>query len=548
MSPLIPVLELGPPHLLPHIPQGIEFVLGGEIVFGLPAVDLDALKFRVETNPSGPAIDLVWELPDPTGPVDGVELRVLRRVRRFPGRSRRGVVSVVATADDLAEGDVVYDTATVTWDLEETRDEVFPDMRVSTTRQFFYRGTPRDRILVRTIRHESPPEGGPPTRTIIRYVDRAGLEVGTIYYYTAFAGAPFRFSSRTQSSALATGTGGPELFRLLPKIDQQRDTEAPEPFSVANAEHDRGQLERLLRTTQVHGDMLMGFVDGLRDLHDPRRVDSRLLEAMADLIGWNLKAYLTEEGQRNEIVFANDVYRTLGTKPNIAAMVNRLTGWTADVKEFARNVVLSWDSTRVERLEGGVSAYLDGSAVADGTPPVLNTQTVPVGSVNTADPNAMFRLRNRTFEDATAYTYDCGVPDPAGGYIRNDAIWYNRETLGVYATPDVATEPFALQQTWERVRVILGEFLPIQVRPVLFIRPGVVNEDPYVATTQVVEDVTTLATLVQAEDYDATLEDALDKIPQWRWLIANQLASRSVNTAAVDLSHRSVHTGVVPGP
>ena len=82
----------------------------------------------------------------------------------------------------------------------------------------------------------------------------------------------------------------------------------------------------------------------------------------------------------------------------------------------------------------------------------------------------------------------------------------------------------------------------------LFIRPGVVNEDPYVATTQVVEDVTTLATLVQAEDYDATLEDALDKIPQWRWLIANQLASRSVNTAAVDLSHRSVHTGVVPGP
>ncbi len=87
---------------------------------------------------------------------------------------------------------------------------------------------------------------------------------------------------------------------------------------------------------------------------------------MAELIGWNLKAYLTEEGQRNEIVFANEVYRTLGTKPNIAAMVNRLTGWTADVKEFARNVIVSWDSTRVERLEGGVPAYLDGSASPTG--------------------------------------------------------------------------------------------------------------------------------------------------------------------------------------
>jgi len=547
VSPLVPALPLpGGPHL-PELDPGL---IGGIAIKILPVVDLDALRFRVETDPAGPAIDLVWELPDPTAAVDSVALRVLRRVRRFPGSGRRGVVPVTATPADLGEGDVVYDTAAVEWDIEETREEVFPDVRVATTRQFVYRGTPRDRVLVRTIRRESPPQGGPPTRTVVRFVDRAALEIGTIYYYTAFTGPTFRFSSRTQSSAIATGPGGPQLFPLLPAIDQQRDTETPEPFTVENAEHGRGQLERLLRTVQIHGDMLLGFADGLRDLHDPRRVDSRLLESMADFIGWELKAYLTEEGQRNEIIFANDVYRTLGTKPNIAAMVNRLTGWTADVKEFARNVVVSWDSTRVEHLEGNVVAYLDGSAVADGAPPVLSTQKVPVGTVDTSDANAMFRLRNRTFEDTTAYTYDAGIPDPAGGYIRNDAVWYNRETIGIYATPDVETEPFVLQQTWERVRDILSDFLPIEVRPVLFIRPGVTNEDPYVATTEVQEDVTTTGLLLEPEDYDAALEDALDKIPQWRWFTTNDLASRSVNTAVVpvDLSHRTRHVGVEAGP
>ncbi len=514
------------------------------------AVDLDAFLFRVETNPQGPAIDLVWELPDPTADVDAAGLYVLRRVRRFPGRSRRGVVQVTATAADLAEGDVVYDTTTVAWDIEETREQVFPDKRVSTTRQFLYRGSPRDRVLVRTIRRESPPQGGPATRTIVHFVDRLALEIGTIYYYTAFAGAPLQFSSRTQSSAIATGPGGPQLFRLLPKLDQQRDVETPQPFTVANDDQGRGQLERLLRTVQVHGDMLMGFADGLRDLHDPRKVDSRLLEAMADFIGWHLKAYLTEEGQRNEIVFANEVYRTLGTEPNIAAMVNRLTGWTAEVKEFVRNIVVSWDSTRVERLDGGLTAYLDGSASADGTPPVLHAKLVPAGSIDTTDPNALFELRNRTFDDATAYTYDCGVPDPAGGYVRDDSIWYNRETIGVFATPDVDTESLVIQETWDRVRTILGEFLPIQVRPVLFVSPGLVIEDPYVATLEVHDDDVTTGTLLDAEGYDTALDGETDKIPQWRWLIANQLASRSSNVAVlpVDVSHRTVHTGVEPGP
>lgn len=551
MSPLAPIGELALGDLGDLVP------------------DLSLLRFRTETHPVGPAvaadaeladpslrvrpaIDLVWELPDPAAPVDALSLLVVRRIRRFPGRSRRGVVVVEGTAADLAEGDVVYDSATVDWDLEETREDVTAGGRVLTTRQLLYRGSPRDRVLARTIRREYRTGEPGPVRTTVRFVDRDALEAGTIYYYTAFVGFTRRYSSRTQSSALATGPGGLRLFPLLPRVDQQRDAETPLPFTVENAEAGRGQLERLLRTAQAHSDMLLGFVEGLRDLHDPRRVDSRLLDAMAAQIGWRIKGYLNEEGQRNEIVFAPEVYRTLGTKPNIAAIVNRLTNWSADVREFARHIVLSWDGMRVETLDGGVQAYLDSSAgVDEGPPPALRTQAWPNGSVDTADAAAMFRLRNRSFADTTAYTYDCGIPDPLeGGYSRTDATWYNRETIGIYATPDVVTEPFALQQTWERVREILAEFLPIQVRPVLFVRPGLVVEDPYAATEEVQETLVSTGLLLQEELYGAGADAVVDRIPAWRWLISNDLASRAVDTAAapVDLTRRTRHVGVEAGP
>jgi hypothetical protein len=462
VTPLLP----HEPVPLPHEVLPIPFPPHPPFPKPVP-VDLDALRFRVETNPQGPAIDLVWELPDPAGALDAFPLRVLRRIRRFPGASRQGVVPVTATAADLAEGELVFVAGSLAYDLEETRVQVLPGMRVTTTRQYTFRGAPRDRVLVRTIVRESPPGGGPPTRTTVRVVDRLSLVPGTIYYYTAFAGQPLRFSARTQSSAIATGQRSPDLFRLLPRLDQQRDVEAPDPRAVANADQGRGQLERLLRTVQAVADMLFGFVDGLADLHDPRRVDARLLEPMAALIGWHLKAYLTEEGQRNEIVFANDVYRTLGTKPDIAAMVFRLTGWTSQVKEFADNVVVSWDASRFERLDGVATAYLDGSATTTGSPPALVVRTAPRGSIDTTKPAELAALRNRTFADVVPCSYDCGSPDPAGGYVRNDATVHNRETIGIYAATG-ALPPAVVQEIWARVRTILAEFLPVQVRPVLF--------------------------------------------------------------------------------
>lgn len=434
--------------------------------------DLARLRFRVETNPVGPAVDLVWELADPAAGPDAAGLLVRRRVRRFPGRARRGVVPVAGTTADTTDGQQVHLDGTLEWDLEETTEELTAEGRVRTTRHYLYRGTPRDRVLVRTIRRELPRAGGPPRRTTVRVVDRAGLAAGTIYYYTAFVGRHRWYSRRTQSSAIATGAGAPDLFALLPRIDQERDTEPPEPFSVPRSEHGRGQLERLLRTTQVHADMLGGFVDGLRDVHDLRRADSRLLGPAAGMIGWRLKEYLDEEGQRAELAMAPHVYRSLGSAPAIAAMLNRLTGWRAEARDFARSVVLTWDPSRVERI-GAVTAYLDGGARVEGDPPALVAGGAPRGTVDTGDAVAMQRLRDRDPADLTAHSYDCGRFDPgAAAYRQDDRTWYNRETLGIYVRPPSGATAAALRAAWPRVRAILAEFLPIQVRTILFVRPA----------------------------------------------------------------------------
>jgi phage tail-like protein len=516
-------------------------------------VDLEAVRFRARTNPLGPAIDLFWDLPDPAGDADDLEVFVVRRGGRFPGRTRRGIVAVDATADDLGDGELVFDSAQLVFDREEQRERTERGRTIVTTRQFLFRGTPRDRTLVRSIRREFAEPAGPPVRATVRVVDRgrsgAPLVAGTTYYYTAFFGAKRTFSRRTQSSALATARGRHHLFAKLPAIDQRRDTVVPEPFTVPRADEGRGQLDRFLATMDAHADMLFGFVDGLRDLRSPHRIDARLLPALAGLLGWRLKDFLDEEQQRNEISFAPEVYRTIGTGPNIAAIVNRLTGWDTRVREFARHVVLSFDTRRVETLDAG-PAYLDGSvAVTPGPPPALSVRRAPVGSVDTSDALAMFRLRNRAFEDVAAYSYDAGRVAADGTYALDNVTLYNRETIGIYVVPDVATETLVLEQEWERVRVILEEFLPANVRAIVVVLPDVVVEEPYDAT-QVVEALVESAQLVENETYGEGDDASSEKITEWRYIATNNATTGSVNTAAapVDVNARTRHVAVEPGP
>jgi hypothetical protein len=301
---------------------------------------------------------------------------------------------------------------------------------------------------------------------------------------------------------------------------------------------------------------MQGSIEGLRDVHNLRAMDSRLLAPLAAWLGWKLKDYLDEDGQRNEIGFAAEFFKTVGAVPNIKAMVNRLTGWDAEVREFARNIVVSFDSSRLERLHTGL-LYLDGSASVTpayaawldspgGAAPAISMQgrRAPPGTIDTTDANAMFKLRTHAADDETAYTYDCGVRKKRGRYDLDDRVWYNRQTIGVYIVPDVDTETFSPAEEIDRVRQIVNEFLPIQVRAVFFLLPYLAVEEPYDAT-QVVETAEDRGTLKHEETYGEGSDRDYDEIPGWRWFVTNDLAYRSVSVAGpVDTSSRTWHTGL----
>jgi phage tail-like protein len=512
------------------------------------------VELGASTSAQGSAVELAFAPPldDP-----GLAVRIVRRERRFPGANRRGLVPLQATSGDLADGVTVYDSASFAADAEDTRDERLDagDGRRSTVRGYRFAGAPRDRRLVRTVITDHAADGTPLARAV-RVIDH-DLVPGTIYYYTAFVGPLLAFNRATQSAALATERSGTRLFLQLPRIDQRLDTELAAPGTVALADQGKGQLERFVENIDHHADSWRGLIDGLRDLHAPRRADSRVLPLLAHLLGWPLKDYLDEDGQRNEIGFASELYRSLGTLPSIAALVNRLTGWDAKVRELGNSVIVSFDATRIEVLDGGRTVYLDGSlaptpayaAWLDGRqrkPPLLHFtgRRVPRGTVNTADGDAMFALRTRAFDDPNAYTYDCGRPDGLGGYATDNDTWYNLPTIGIFIVPLSEQEVFTIDAEWARVQQILTGFLPAQVRTVFVLDPGVTVEDAYDATSQVTEDEIAVAVDQQDEVWTAGPDAAADTIPGWRWLISNRLNDDSVNTKHVNISARTWHVGL----
>jgi phage tail-like protein len=555
-----------------------ETLIAQQAVPFLAITDTDFPSFQAASSPHGrqvqstdgaivfePVIELTWDVAiahlDETPPdfphPDSILMYILRRERRFPGRNRRGVVPVVVEPgdDSLTDGLLVYDSTTFRYDFEETREELEGDRLIRTSYQYRYQPEPRDRILIRSIRQESQVAttgGSPlPISQTVRFLDRDNLEAGNIYYYTAFVGSEeYRiFSRRTQASALATGSHPHTLFTDLPQIHQRLDTVTPPPFAVARLDQSKGQLQRLLEVFDAHADLLHGFIDGLRDLQNPRRVDSRLLPPLAHQIGWRLKDYLNEDEQRTEVRFAPEIYRTVGTLPNIAAIINRLTGWDTKVREFVRNVLVSFDTSRLEQLESGELVYLDGSLQPNlAPPPVLRGRRLPPGSVDTTDALALFNLRTRAFDDQTVYSYDCGQPDGQGDYDQDDNDLYNRETIGIYITPDVDTEFFSPQEEGERIRQILKEFLPIQVRAVFFLQPIDV-EEAYDATAEVQEAFGDIGVLLQTELYGEGLDTVSDRIPQWRWFISNSLNHLTIDTTTLPINTRSRtwHTGLDQG-
>ncbi len=157
-------------------------------------------------------------------------------------------------------------------------------------------------------------------------------------YYALFrpdSEHPDGWRTEREWRARATATaryGFPDrLYRRLPALHQYHD----EP---TEAERGKGQLRRYVQVFGSALDHLRSSVEGLANRHDLHRVRGDELPALAAWLGWTLDRSSPLPWQRNEIRFAPEVYQTVGTLPNLTALVSRATGWSCEAKEFVHNI------------------------------------------------------------------------------------------------------------------------------------------------------------------------------------------------------------------
>ena len=130
-----------------------------------------------------------------------------------------------------------------------------------------------------------------------------------------------------------------QMAELLPTIYHRYDTVLPRPdAAVAEADRHKGQLRRFLDLPGSQLDQLYSFARAMLDLQNLDKVDGRLLPLLAQWIGWQTDFQLDIAAQRNEIKFAPHLYRSVGTAPNLQAIVHRYTGWHTQIAEFAQHI------------------------------------------------------------------------------------------------------------------------------------------------------------------------------------------------------------------
>src|SRR5262249_1985180 len=67
----------------------------------------------------------------------------------------------------------------------------------------------------------------------------------------------------------------------------------------------------------------------------------RFLSLLSSWIGWELSFDLPVPVWRNEIKSAPRLYSGIGTVPSIRALINRYSGWSTQVTEYAQHIVRS---------------------------------------------------------------------------------------------------------------------------------------------------------------------------------------------------------------
>ncbi len=171
-----------------------------------------------------------------------------------------------------------------------------------------------------------------------------GLDPGVAYYYAAFedTGAGFPATPGWTSSAIATGRHGfsEKLFALLPAVHRFYDDPASGPQPGTN-QPGTWQLRRFLETMGPVLDQARSLGETLRKVHDVFEVKADYLPYLAQQIGWDLDRTLPAQRQRTDILMAPEIYATVGTVPNIEALVNRSSGFACTAKEFVNNIFLT---------------------------------------------------------------------------------------------------------------------------------------------------------------------------------------------------------------
>lgn len=173
------------------------------------------------------------------------------------------------------------------------------------------------------------------------FVEDEGLTPGDVYYYTLFApdpSHPGEFYSERNWRAMTMPTGffglDDKLYQLLPAVHKQYD----EPSIDMRG---NGQLRKFLATLGTGLNQMRGLAEGLRGRHDLLEARADLLPHMARWIGWQPDLTLPEHAQRRDIRFAPEIYETVGTVPNVRALINHVAARECRVKEFVNNVFLT---------------------------------------------------------------------------------------------------------------------------------------------------------------------------------------------------------------
>lgn len=229
------------------------------------------------------------------------------------------------------------------------------------------------------------------------------------------------------------------LYDALPAIFRRHDT-TPGPVtpggeSVPEAARRSGQLRRFLDPFGAALDLLRSQAEGIRDLHDVDLVDYQYLPHLASWIGWELTREAPIPLQRHEIRYAAALYRITGTIPGCMVWVRRLTGWSARVHEFHRNVFLT------NHLGNPDDPADRGSRTVD-----------------TADADLLAGMGR--FGDEVDYSYDSG---------RGDDDWYAFNAVGIFVVPPAGESAVEVARKKARLARNFPLFLPANVRGVVVI-------------------------------------------------------------------------------